>query len=304
MFVYFIIALLVFVLMPSEAYAWGPGVHLEVSLAALAKLSLVTPPIRELLKKYPDDFIYGSSAPDIIIGKKYAGYMHHCHNWRMGWLILNEATTDRQRAGAYGYLTHLAADVVAHNYYIPVKIVRSYNTRMLSHTYWEMRFDLGIKDDAWKKLGNLATHEFKEFDDLLNRVLRKTLFSFKTNKRIFNGIIILQKMRGMRNSLVLYAKKSRWHIEEENRQHYLDLVKESAFEFLTDPEKAACLEMDPTGDSRIAYAQNLRRRMRLMRRRKLLDERTAARVIELVKERLAIGLYRPDMVLPDVMDVI
>jgi hypothetical protein len=304
MFVYALIAFVIFLLWPSEAYAWGPGVHVEVALAALAKLSMVAVPIRKVIKEYPDDFIYGASAPDIIIGKKFAGYMHHCHNWRIGWLILNEATDDRQRAGAYGYLMHLAADVVAHNYYIPVKIVRSYNTRMLSHTYWEMRFDLGVKNEAWKRLGQVAKHRFKEFDDLLNRTLRKTLFSFKTNKRIFNGIIVLQKLRGLRHSLGLYARKSRWNIEEENRSHYLDLVIESAFDFLAHPEDAACLEMDPTGDSRIAYAQNLRRRMRLMRRRGLLDDRSAAKVVELVKERLAIGLYRPDMILPDVMDVL
>lgn len=304
MFVYFLISVLVLLLIPSEAHAWGPGVHVEVALAAMAKLSLVVPPIRKLMEKYPDDFIYGAAAPDIIIGKKLAGYMHHCHNWRVGWLILNEATTERQRAGAYGYLMHLASDVVAHNYYIPVKIVRSYNTRMLSHTYWEIRFDLGVNDEALKRLGEVGKHRFDEFDYLLDSVLRRTLFSFKTNKRIYSGIIVLQKMRGMRQSLGLYAKKSRWNIEEENRQHYLDLAIESALDFLAHPESAACLEMDPVGESRIAYAQGLRRRMRIMRRRGLLDDRAAAKVIDLVKERLAIGLHRPDMILPDVMDVL
>jgi hypothetical protein len=304
MFVYGLIAVILFLLVPSVALAWGPGVHVEVALTALANVGLAIPPIRKLMKAHPDDFIYGASAPDIIIGKKLAGYMHHCHNWRMGWLILNEAETDRQRAGAYGYLMHLAADVVAHNYYIPFKIVRSYDARMLSHMYWEMRFDLGIKEEAWKRLGKLAKHEFKEFDDLLNRILRKTIFSFKTNKRIFNGILVLQKMRSMRHSLGLYARKSRWHIEEENRQHYLDLVIESAMDFLAHPETAACLEMDPTGEARIAYARNLRRRIRLMRRRGLLDDASTAKMIDLVKERLAVALYRPDMVLPDVVDVL
>lgn len=304
MLVYCLFAVLCLSLMPGEAWAWGPGVHVEIAMTALAGLGVVIPPIRALIKKYPDDFIYGASAPDIIIGKKLAGYMHHCHNWRMGWLILNEATSDRQRAAAYGYLMHLAADVVAHNYYIPVKIIRSYDARTLSHTYWEMRFDLGVHEQAWNRLGQVAKHEFKQFDDLLNRILRKTIFSFKTNKRIFNGILILQKMRGMRHSLGLYAAKSRWHIEEENRQHYLELAIESALDFLARPEHAHCLEVDPTGDARIAYARNLRRRIRLMRRRRLLSKAKAAKIVELAKERLAVGLYRPDMVLPDVVDVL
>ncbi len=304
MFVYALIATCVFILLPADAFAWGPGVHVEIAITALAKMSLAIPPIRKLMKEYPDDFIYGASAPDIIIGKKLAGYLHHCHNWRMGWLILNEAVNDRQRAGAYGYLMHLAADVVAHNYYIPFKIVRSFDARTLSHTYWEMRFDLGVSEAAWRRLGQVAKHEFKEFDDLLNKILRKTIFSFKTNKRIFNGILILQKMRGMRHSLGLYAKKSRWHIEEENRQHYLDLAIEAALDFLAHPESAACLEVDPTGDARLSYAQNLRRRIRLMRRRGLLDDDKALKIVDLVKERLAVALYRPDMVLPDVVDVL
>ncbi len=304
MFVYALIAAILFILVPTTAYAWGPGVHVEVAITALAHLAAAIPPIRALMKEYPDDFIYGASAPDIIIGKKYAGYMHHCHNWRMGWLILNEATTERQRAASYGYLMHLAADVVAHNYYIPVKTIRSYNTRTLSHTYWEVRFDLGVSEHAWKRLGQVARHEFKDFDDLLNRVLRKTLFTFKTNKRIFSGILVLQKMRGMRHSLGLYAKKSRWYIEEENRQHYFDLAVEAALDFLAHPETAACLEVDPTGEARLAYARNLRRRIRMMRRRGLLSDAATARLIDLVKERLAVGLYRPDMVLPDVVDVL
>lgn len=304
MFVYALIMTAILLLLPNIAYAWGPGVHVEISMYALAHLAAVIPPIRKLIKEYPDDFIYGASMPDVIIGKKLAGYMHHCHSWRMGWLILNEATTDRQRAAAYGYLMHLASDVIAHNYYIPFKIIRSYNARTLSHTYWEMRFDLGVKEEIWDRLGQVARHEFKEFDDLLNKVLRKTIFSFKTNKRIFNGILVLQKMRGMRHSLGLYAKQSRWHIEEENRQHYLDLAIEAAMDFLAHPESAACLEIDPTGDARIAYARNLRRRIKLMRRRALLDDDAAAKIVELAKERLAIALYRPEMTLPDVVDVL
>lgn len=303
MFVYCLITTLLFLLVPNLAYAWGPGVHVEISMTALANLALVTPAIRHLIEKYPDDFIYGASAPDIIIGKKLAGYMHHCHSWRIGWLILNEATTDRQRAAAYGYLMHLASDVIAHNYYIPFKIIRSYKARTLSHTYWEMRFDLGIREEVWKRLGKVTTHDFKEFDDLLNQILRKTIFSFKTNKRIFNGILVLQKLRGMRHSLGMYAKQSKWNIEEENRQHYLDLAIEASMEFLAHPESAACLEIDPVGDARIEYARNLRRRIRLMRRRGLLSEEAAEKLIELAKERLAIALYRPEMVLPDVVDV-
>jgi hypothetical protein len=304
MFVYFLFAIAVFLLMPTIAHAWGPGTHVEIATTAIAKASLAIPPIRALLKKYPDDFIYGASAPDIILGKKLAGYMHHCHNWRMGWLILNEATSDRARAGAYGYLMHLAADIVAHNYYIPFKIIRSYESRLMSHTYWEMRFDLGVKDETWRRLDKLVKHDFKEFDNLLNRVLKKTIFSFKTNKRIYSGILALQKLSGLRKSLQAYAKRSRFAIGEENRQHYMDLAIEAALNFLADPEGAPCLNIDPTGEARIAYAKILRRRFKVMRELGQISEEEAVKVIELIKECLALALYQPNMTLPDVVDVL
>lgn len=278
--------------------------HVEIALAALAKISMAAPFVRELVRRYPEAFIYGAASPDIIVGKKYAGYLHHCHNWRMGFLILHEAGTPRQRAAAFGYLMHLAADVVAHNYYIPVKIIRSWRARLLSHTYWEMRFDLGVSEEAWRRLALVRTAEIAEFDRLLERVLRKTLFSFSTNKRIFNTILKLQKMRSLRRSLKVYAQHSRFGMGEENRQHYVELALEASRDFLAHPQHAACLQVDPAGLRRLAYAEGLRKSMRSLTRRQRLSRRKAERLAELVEERLAIGLYRPEMTLPDVTDVL
>ncbi len=304
MLVYSLIVLIILVLLPQEAFAWGPGMHTYVAMDVLAKLAITTPIIKKLLESFPNDFLYGAVSPDIVVGKKYVENMHHCHNWRVGWLILSEARSDRQRAAAYGYLVHLAADTVAHNYYIPYKVVRSYKARMLSHTYWEMRFDLGLPEKVWKKLDSISEHDSHEFDLLLDRVLRKTIFSFKTNKRIFSSILALQKMRGLRDGLKIYDKRSRWKVEKENRMHYLDLTLEAVEEFIKKPNYAGCLDVDPTGISRLTYAKNLRRRMKALYIRGVLKESSADTLIELVRERLAVGLYMPDLILPDVTDVL
>lgn len=302
--VYASITVLLLLCIPQDAFAWGPGTHVQIALTALAHAAALAPGIAALIQKFPEAFIYGSASPDIVVGKKYAGYFHHCHNWRMGRLILAEAESDLQRAAAYGYLMHLAADVVAHNYYIPVKIVRSYDARMLTHTYWEMRFDLGVQDAAWKALSRVTAEEVEEFDHLLSRVLVKTLFSFSTNKHIFNSILILQKMHGMRASLRLYAKHSRYEISEENRSHYLELAIESALDFLRCPEQAACLEVDPAGLARLEYAKQLRRAIRGMLLRGLMREAQAKQLVDLTKDTLAMALYRPQMRLPGVEDVL
>jgi hypothetical protein len=302
--VYAIFVFAVILFLPADAWAWGPGMHMYIAMHALENIALVAPVIAKLMQKYPADFMYGAVIPDIVVGKKYAGYMHHCHNWRIGRLILSEAKTERQRAAAYGYLLHLAADVVAHNYYIPFKMVRSYQTRLLSHTYWEMRFDLGVPDNVWKQIGKASEHEISEFDNLLERVLKKTIFSFKTNKRIFSSILILQKMRGVRDSLKIYAGRSRWKMVEEKRQHYKDLTIETVMDFLSRPDSADCLQIDPAGISRLMYASNLRRRMKNLLSRGILKEKQARKLVDLVQERLAVGLYRPNLILPDVTDVL
>ena len=298
------IAMLIVWLIPAVAHAWGPGTHVEAAMTVLGNLDVVVPHIADVISRFPEAFIYGAASPDIIIGKKYAGYLHHCHNWRAGRQILKAAKNDRQCAAAYGYLMHLSADIVAHNYYIPVKIVRSYGARMLSHTYWEMRFDLGVPDEAWDRLGMVTEIDIKEFDEILDTVLRKTIFSFSTNKKIFNTILTMQKMRSFRKSLVAYAKKSRFTIDELNRDHYAELTKESVMNFMANPDDADCLAVDPAGIGRLEYAKNLRKRMRSMLKREIMDVDSAEKFVELVKECLAVGLYRPEMELPDVVDVL
>ncbi len=95
----FIFAVLIW---STPALAWGPGTHLEIALHCLDNIAIATPAIAALLKKYPHDFIYGSVSPDIFLSKMRAGYMYHCHNWRMGHLLLTEARTNRLKAAAYG----------------------------------------------------------------------------------------------------------------------------------------------------------------------------------------------------------
>ncbi len=302
--VHALLAALAVLLLPAVAFAWGPGMHVETALYVLAHLDAVVPQLAQLITAYPEAFLYGAASPDIVVGKKYAGYFHHCHNWRMGHLIFAEAESERQRSAAAGYLMHLAADIVAHNYYIPVKIVRSYGARLLSHTYWEMRFDLEVRDEAWERLETIGECDIEEFDRILERVLQKTLFSFGTNKRIFNTILILQKMRTLRRSLELYASHSRFGIHEENRRHYVELAREAAMDFMGDPEHSHCLDVDPAGLARLEEAKRLRRRMREMLQRDLMTKRQVERLVELVRERLAVGLYRPELELPDVVDVL
>jgi len=107
------------VLLPSAAYAWTPGTHVFLGEAVMRSLDLLPSAIAELLRAYPYDFLYGSIAADTSIAKKYAPVGRHCHSWTVGLEIYDGAEDDPLRAFALGYLAHLAADAVAHNYFVP-----------------------------------------------------------------------------------------------------------------------------------------------------------------------------------------
>lgn len=300
LFVY--LTFLFFLLSPAEAMAWGPGTHLDISLEVLKHAALCLPAIKKLIEKYSDEFIYGSVSPDIIVGKKYAGAIYHCHNWSMGKLILEESKTDHERASAWGYLTHLAADTVAHNYFVPYYTIKSFPARTLGHPYWEMRYDIHVPESSWHALAHVIRHNYHPFDHLLERVLKKTLFSFSTNKKIFNSILILHKMKQLRFGLKTYARASRWALNHHEVQYFRHLVMEIVWGFLKNPEKARCLQTDPAGTRKLKYAQEMSLLLRKWRRSGKINEGSSNRFVEKVREKLRLSLFDSRATLPNLSE--
>ena len=143
-------AAMLLVALPSTAWAWTPGTHVFLGDAVLRHLTLLPSPIAALLAAYPADFLYGSIAADTSIAKKYAEVGRHCHSWRAGLEIHDEAEPPALRAFALGYLAHLAADVVAHNFFVPRQLAVTSSTTSIGHSYWESRIDTHL-GDPWPR---------------------------------------------------------------------------------------------------------------------------------------------------------
>jgi len=303
MFFYFLLVLLVYLFSPGVVHAWGPGAHLEYALHALSQLALLAPPIRALLKNHPNDFLYGTIAADIILGKKFAGELYHCHHWEVAFPLVEGAEDDRQRAFIYGYLTHLSVDTVAHNYFVPFHIIRSYDAYTLRHTYWEMRFDLKMPVKVWDILKELAEGDYHRNDILLSRSLKKALFSFKTNKRIFDSLMLIQRMKRWRNAALALAARSTYALSDEDVREFKTLCFETAIDFLQNLEKSRALLADPTGKLKLLYAKEMVSKLKKYTGRGILSEDQAQRLIREIRLRLREGIYKP-IELPDVYDVV
>jgi hypothetical protein len=286
-----------FLLLPAPAKAWGPAAHLDFSLIILSNLALLAPAVAALLKKFPDDFLYGSIAADITVGKNLSPYHLHCHNWQVGFSVLDLAEEDDTRAFAWGYLSHLAADVVAHNYFIPYKIVQHYTRRRAPHAYWEVRFDTRIQRETWKVVKALSTRAFKAHDQHLRRILTAPLFPFRINKQLFNSMVLFNHVIKWKRMVDAHARRSKMLLTDEEVEEMHRLSVEKVMDLLVHRQQADCLAADPTGHRNILIARDIRKRLRQLNLQGRLREpqEIGARYRPLFREAIDSKLTLPSM---------
>jgi hypothetical protein len=286
---------LITLLLPDQALAWGGGVHLQLGAMVLGNLQALPANVAALLAAHPHDFLYGCISADITLGKKYTHSMLNCHRWRIGQKVLQAARTDSERACAHGYLCHLAADVVAHNYYVPYKIMRSFASVTMKHTYWEMRFETFVAKDIWDTAQNVCRADHHANDALLRGVLANTIFSFGTNKRIFNSIMLLSRLEKWQKVMKTLSDNSRYQLAESDRDEYLKLAEEAVYGFLQHPRDAEILMADPTGERALALAEAVRKNLRLLYRSGKLTKAEGLEQVEMLRVKLRQALHTPEL---------
>lgn len=253
-------ALLWLLLTPAEVAAWGPGTHVAIGQAVLSAAHLLPPAIRGVLERNRISFLYGSVAADISFAKKYAEPGRHSHHWHIGDEILASADTEELQAVGYGYLAHLAADTIAHNVFVPRRLLLTPTTQAVGHTYWEHRMDvlLGERFVAGAREVVLR-HDHREADELFDRVLSRTLFSFRTNRRIFRGMIAFQDAERWKQVFDEILRRSRFDLPHELRDRYVQLSFDYVMDLFIRGEAARPRTLDPTGEDRLRMAKRLRR---------------------------------------------
>ncbi len=263
--------LVVLVLLPSDAHAWGPVTHLIHGATVLAGLNTLPPGLQEILRMFPDAYLYGCVGADIIQAKKFTRDLrYHCHSWNVGWQVLEGARSNSERAFAYGYLTHLAADTYSHNYFVPLQLIVSFRARALKHVYWEARFDAMQQEADWRRLREVVSKLYPDCDELMERVVERTLFSFRTNKRIFNSVMALHRVEQWRRMMLRLGTRSRYLLGADEVARYDHLCSEAALDMLTNGAKARCVRLDPTGREHLERAEQIRKRLRTLKRKRQL----------------------------------
>jgi len=252
-------ALLLLVLLPATAHAWTPGTHVYLGEAVLRSLGSLPAAIADLLRAFPYDFLYGSIAADTSMAKKYVPTGRHCHSWTVGFEIHDAAKDEPTRAFALGYLSHLAADAIAHNHFVPMQLAVTASTSSLGHSYWESRFETHLGPACARQARDVILLDHSRADALLDRILSPTIFSTHTNRRIFRGMVHAADNEGWQRIFALMTENSRWDLADQDVSRYLDRAYDLIVDFLLNFDRSVAFRLDPSGDEALRLAKQVRR---------------------------------------------
>jgi hypothetical protein len=186
-----VLIIISFLLVPAVSFAWGPLTHIYLGSELYSLGALLPAGLLEIIRRHRKDFLYGTLMADIIIGKKYMPDNKSSHSWEVAFDLMKSARTDQQKAFVYGYMSHLASDTVAHNIY-------TVDRKNLGHTLMEMKADTIINKRYWFQAMAIDKKTQVRNDLFLENSLERFIFSFKTNKRIFKGMVFFSVINQQR----------------------------------------------------------------------------------------------------------
>jgi hypothetical protein len=260
-----------------SALAWGPAVHTVTALSLLSDTSLIAAGIANILTSFPREYLYGCLAADFFIGKGNRKTSKHPHNWQGGFRFLWEAASDREKAFAYGFLSHLAADVVAHNLCMPQLISSSASGLPVSHLYWEMKADHLVGPAYLKFARQVLTADHPDCDDLLNLISSEKKNGVKAKKRLYAQTLKFSDYYYTTRDLFFAGKAAPVQDICEFLSYMVNLSSKLVKEFLKDPWSSKCLSYDPMGRDMLRLARRKRMLIWLFGARKPISHSLSGR---------------------------
>ncbi len=228
---------------PRDLFAWGIGTHLYLGNAVLDILKVLGAESWEFLYQYRDFFLYGNISADILVGKGKRLYPTHCHNWNVGFTLINCVDSPALKAYAYGYLVHLSSDVIAHNFFVPNLIQLSKGAGKVSHLLIELEVDKELSCSR-DMIESLIKFPFKEPDSLLQRVLAKSKINFLFKKSIYKicNLFSFPRNKTKNNNSIIFKNGLRDYLQE-----MLNLSISVSVNCITELNNSPITRYDPMG---------------------------------------------------------
>lgn len=246
---------------PELAHAWGSATHVAEGTYILNHLGLLLPVVAEVIGRFPRDFLYGCLGADIFVGRGSRRTKRHCHNWEVGFDVLDRASTDQQEAFAYGYLSHLASDVVAHNFYVPNLFAEGRTRGRLTHSYWEFRAEVLHDAQFFSLARSVAVGDHEQHDELMRKTTRRAVIPFRAKKGLFVSSLILCEREKMNGCPTVRRTLHRYPLDPQFVYHMQSLALGLAVDVLRRPQHSPCLAYDPIGATNLVISTQLAKRL-------------------------------------------
>lgn len=245
--------------LPAPALAWGPATHLFSGYYAAYNLNLLAPAVAALVSEWFASFLYGTMSADIFVGKGSRGGPRHCHNWSVGAAILARADSDEQRAFAWGYLSHLAADVTAHNFFVPTQLFATPLPAKLGHLFWETGSELELDQRLWRVARHVVRHHGPACDRLLRSVWEKGRLTHGARRGLHSTSILIGNLAAWQKFAAGLARMNPWLPDPKYLPLLQNVTLGVVLDYLRDPDRSRAVRYDPVGSESLTAAKPHRR---------------------------------------------
>ena len=197
------------------------------------------------------------------MGKNLARYAVHCHNWNTGFQVLDRAKNDSQRAFGLGFLSHLAVDTVAHNYYVPYKTVQGHSARAAGHAYWEIRYDQRLSPDLWKSHVTSPSGSTASTTSTSRECLSESyVIPFSISRTLFGSMLLTARLKKWQRMSEVIAGERDLYLTDEEIGECRNLAVANIVDMLKRGPDADCVQIDPTGERNLSMATRLRKELK------------------------------------------
>jgi hypothetical protein len=161
------VALLAFA---GDACAWGLQSHVFFGQQVLLAAPLLDPELRRAALRFPRLVLAGACLPDLALAGAALGVrlFRRNHHWPAAHRLA-AAQCDEERAVALGYASHLVADVVAHNRFVPEHERRVADVAYVTHALCEWAMDDYLRPWVAAAPGELLRVERRQLADIVAR---------------------------------------------------------------------------------------------------------------------------------------
>jgi hypothetical protein len=140
---------------------------------------------------------------------------------------------------------------------VPHQLVVTSRTIALGHSYWESRFETHLGEHYARSAMDVVRLDHRLADGHLDRILSPTIFSVRTSRRLFRGMVGLTETQSWQRTFRALAQTSRWDLPDEQVEQHMAVTFQLVMEVLG-RDAALARRLDPAGESSLRLAKRMR----------------------------------------------